>query len=113
MLRLKKKMMNCEQTFSVKAEPDGYYVLIRRSRKWLPDEMGLDLGSVVSGEPSDKDRARIFPSHIAGPFSTHEEAEEYLTEQVAEIKRADPKRFARLAELQKPIMSPREVNNEK
>ena len=110
MIRLDEKMKKYEKTFGVKTEPEGFYVLIRRSRKWLPDEMGLDLGSVVSGEPSDKDLARIFPSHIAGPFSTQESAENYLTEQLAEMRVADPKRFSNLGALQNMIKpEPREV----
>lgn len=109
MIRLDEKMKKYEKTLGVKTGPTEYFVLLRRKKKWLCDEMGLDQGSVVMGEPSERDLALIFPSHIAGPFTTREEANEYLAEELEKLKAEHPERFRNIASLQKPITSPIEV----
>ena len=103
MQQILKRIKKFEQTLGVKDENQGFFVLIRRKKKWLCDEMGLDTGSVVAGEPSEKELALIMPSHIAGPFATREQAIEYLAEELEKIRAADPRRFEGLGLSQRLI----------
>ena len=103
MEKIVKRIKNFEKTIGVKDENQGFYVLIRRKKKWLADEAGLYHGSVVMGAPSERDLALILPSHIIGSFKTMAQAQAHLEKELKEIRLADPQQFSGLGELQNLI----------
>ena len=109
MQQILKRIKKFEKTLEIKPIPQEFNVLIRKNKKWLCNEMGLDHGSVVEGPPTDKDLALVFPSHIIGPFKTMAQAQNRLEQELETLKKQDPKRFLNIASLQKPITSPMEV----
>jgi len=107
---LKKKILKFERSFEVETGPEEYFVILRKQANWFADQIGLSLGKVIRGEPSDADCYSVWSNNITGPFETEQEAEDFLKKELEEMRKEDPERFSQLSSLQKLIRpEPEEV----